>query len=180
MFRKKTVVKVQRRAREMNLSWPLDESLTDIKLGKLMFPMSTSGSKTNEHVDHFLVDIHSMTTRVLVDKIYRNRKNINYCKLRGIRLSGLTLGRPKKDSSVDKKIEYIDLVDRIEVERAFSLAKRSFGLGVITTKLESTTRSSIVLSIIAMNVEKLSKFFYAIFAIGFSRYKSELNSKLFF
>lgn len=152
----KTVVKVQRRAREMNLSWPLNESLTDIELGKLMFP------------------------RVLVDKIYRNRKNINYCKLRGIRLSGLTLGRPKKDSSVDKKIEYIDLVDRIEVERAFSLAKRSFGLGLITTKLESTTRSSIVLSIIAMNVEKLSKFFYAIFAIGFSRYKSELNSKLFF
>lgn len=34
----KTVVKVQRRAREMNLSWPLDESLTDIELGKLMFP----------------------------------------------------------------------------------------------------------------------------------------------
>ena len=34
----KTVVKVQRRAREMNLSWPLDESMTDIELGKLMFP----------------------------------------------------------------------------------------------------------------------------------------------
>ena len=34
----KNVVKVQRRAREMNLSWPLDESLTDIELGKLMFP----------------------------------------------------------------------------------------------------------------------------------------------
>ena len=38
MFRKKTVVKVQRRAREMNLSWSLDESLTDIELGKLIFP----------------------------------------------------------------------------------------------------------------------------------------------
>lgn len=118
--------------------------------------------------------------RVLVDKIYRNRKNINYCKLHGIRLSGPTLGRPKKDSSVDKRIEYIDSVDRIEVERAFSLAKRSFGLGLITTKLESTTRSSIVLSIIAMNVEKLSKLFYAIFAIGFSRYKNGLNTKLVF
>ena len=34
----KTIVKVQRRAREMKLSWPLDESLTDIELGKLMFP----------------------------------------------------------------------------------------------------------------------------------------------
>lgn len=28
----KTVVKVQRRARELKLSWPLDESMTDIEL----------------------------------------------------------------------------------------------------------------------------------------------------
>ena len=34
----KTVVKVQRRAQELHLSWPLDESLTDAALGKLMFP----------------------------------------------------------------------------------------------------------------------------------------------
>ena len=34
----KTVVKVQRRAKELNLSWPLDESLTDSELEKMMFP----------------------------------------------------------------------------------------------------------------------------------------------
>lgn len=28
----KTVVKVQKRARELNISWPLDESMTDTKL----------------------------------------------------------------------------------------------------------------------------------------------------
>ena len=95
--------------------------------------------------------------RVLVDQIYRKRKNISYCKLRGIRISGPALGRPKKDPRADKKIEYRDAVDRIEVERAFSLAKRSFGLGLITTKLETTTRSSIALSIIAMNVDRLTK-----------------------
>lgn len=95
--------------------------------------------------------------RVLVDKIYRNRNNLTYCRLHGIRISGPALGRPKKNPSVDKKIEYQDSVDRIEVERAFSLAKRSFGLGLITTKLETTTRSSIVLSIIAMNVDRLTK-----------------------
>ena len=95
--------------------------------------------------------------RVLVDQIYRKRKNISYCKMRGIRISGPALGRPKKDPRADKKIEYRDAVDRIEVERAFSLAKRSFGLGLITTKLETTTRSSIALSIIAMNVDRLTK-----------------------
>ena len=97
-----------------------------------------------------------------------------------IRLSGPTLGRPKRDSSVDKKLEYIDSVDRIEVERAFSLAKRSFGLGLITTKLESTTRSSIVLSIIAMNVEKLSKLFYAIFCFWFFKRQNRARFKAVF
>ena len=104
--------------------------------------------------------------RVLADKIYRTRDNLTYCKLHGIRLSGPALGRPKKDPSADKKIEYCDAVDRIEVERAFSLAKRSFGLGLITTKLESTTRSSIVLSIIAMNVDRLTKLSFMRFLLS--------------
>ena len=104
--------------------------------------------------------------RVFADKIYRTRDNLAYCKLHGIRLSGPALGRPKKDPSADKKVEYCDAVDRIEVERAFSLAKRSFGLGLITTKLESTTRSSIVLSVIAMNVDRLTKLSFIRFMLS--------------
>ena len=33
----KTVVKVQKSAKELKLSWPLDEVMTDTKLQKLMF-----------------------------------------------------------------------------------------------------------------------------------------------
>lgn len=104
--------------------------------------------------------------RVLVDKIYRNRKNLAYCKQHGIRLSGPALGRPKSDPTADKIIEYVDAVDRIAVERAFSLAKRSYGLGLITTKLESTTKSSIVLSIIAMNVDRLTRLSFMRFLLS--------------
>ncbi len=50
-------------------------------------------------------------------------------------------------------------MDRIEVERKFSLAKRKFGLGLIRTKLEYTTKSSILLAIIAMNVDRLLSLF---------------------
>ena len=96
--------------------------------------------------------------KILADTIYRNRRNLSYCKEHGIRLSGPALGRPKKDPSEDRKQIYRDAVDRIEVERSFSLAKRCFGLGLIRTKLDTTTRSSIVLSIIAMNVERLRAF----------------------
>ena len=94
--------------------------------------------------------------RALADKIYRNRENIAFCKEHGIRLSGPSLGRPRKNVLVDKKTEYIDNADRIEVERAFSLSKRCYGLGLIRTKLDMTTKSSIALSIIAMNVGRIA------------------------
>jgi len=103
--------------------------------------------------------------RVLVDKIYRNRRNLRYCKEHGIRLSGPALGRPRKDPTEDQKIAYKDAVDRIEVERGFSLAKRCFGLGLIRTKLDTTTKSSICMSIIAMNVDRLYRLSFVQFLI---------------
>ena len=81
--------------------------------------------------------------RVLVDQIYRNRENRAYCKEHGIRISGPALGRHKQLSLDEKKQAYADNTDRIEVERGFSLAKRCYGLGLIKTKLDTTTRSSI-------------------------------------
>lgn len=98
--------------------------------------------------------------RVLVDKIYRNRENIQFCKERGIKISGKRLGRPKQDNNTDdRKTEYKDNTDRIEVERKFSLAKRKFGLGLLYTKLKDTTIASIILSVIAMNIDRLASMF---------------------
>ena len=103
--------------------------------------------------------------RVLVDQIYRNQKNRAYCKSKNIRISGKALGRPKKNPTPEeKKIAHQDNTDRIEVERGFSLAKRCFGMGLIRTRLDITTRSSIVLSILAMNISHLARaFLLAIF-----------------
>ena len=110
--------------------------------------------------------------RILADKIYRNRENLSFCKEHGIRLSGPALGRPKKNAKVDKKTEYRDNADRVEVERAFSLAKRSYGLGCIRTKLADTTGCSIALSIIAMNIARLTGLLLCRFLKSiFSRYR---------
>ena len=43
---RKTVVKVQKRADELSLSWPLDESLTDAELEQRMFPKDLSPKST--------------------------------------------------------------------------------------------------------------------------------------
>ena len=51
--------------------------------------------------------------RVLANKIYRNRDNLNYCRQHNIRLSGPALGRPKKNADIDKKQNYIDKCERV-------------------------------------------------------------------
>ncbi len=48
----KTVVKVQKRAKELNLSWPLDETLTDIALQKLMFSKESKVSPNKRMPDY--------------------------------------------------------------------------------------------------------------------------------
>lgn len=136
----------------------LDLSIDENGLGrleKISFDAYNESEVLIQAIENYHARNGRYPERVLADKIYRNRSNLAYCKARDIRLSGPALGRPKKNTSSDKRTEYIDNADRIEVERAFSLAKRCYGLGRIMTKREDTTRSSIVLSIIAMNVDHI-------------------------
>ena len=95
--------------------------------------------------------------RVLADQIYRTRENRKYCKEHGIRLSGPKLGRPTAETKVDKKAEYQDNVDRIEVEREFSLEKRCYGLGRIDEKTMETQLSSIALPVFVANLFKVRR-----------------------
>ena len=48
----KTVVKVQKRARELNISWPLDESMTDTELQRLMFSKESKVSANKRIPDY--------------------------------------------------------------------------------------------------------------------------------
>lgn len=91
---------------------------------------------------------------------------------KGIRLSRSALGRPGKNAMADKKTGYRDNEECVEIERAFGLAKRCFGLRKIITKLDTTTRSSIALSLMTMNVDRLVSLLLLRFLISlFSKYK---------
>jgi IS5 family transposase len=152
----------------------LDLSLVDGfgRIEKISFEAYNESEVLADVIERYKERIGHYPERVLADKIYRNRSNLSYCKERGIKLSGPALGRPRKDAIIDKKAEYRDNTDRVEVERAFSLAKGSYGLGLIRTKLEETTRGSIVLSILVMNINrKLKMFLRLFFILIFSRFK---------
>lgn len=94
-------------------------------------------------------------SRILADKIYRNRENLTYCKERGIHLTGPALGRPKKGEVRDKTQDYLDECERVEVERRFSLAKRKCGMGLVTAKLRETAAHVIAMSVLVLNLRKI-------------------------
>lgn len=93
--------------------------------------------------------------RVLVDKIYRNRKNLGYCKEHGISISGSALGRPKKNKmNEDKKQEYIDICERNEVEGKFGTGKIKYGLSRRYESLKETAQCTINMAFFVMNLDR--------------------------
>jgi len=135
----------------------LDISISDgfVRLERLSFDAYNESENLSEIVERYKIRTGHYPECVLADKIYRNRNNLNYCKERGIRLSGPALGRPPKDAVINKKQAYKDNCDRVEVKRAFSLAKGKYGLGLIRSRLKETTQSAIALSILALNLGRI-------------------------
>lgn len=124
---------------------------------KISFEAYNESACLVEAVEHFKARTGCYPERVLADRIYRTRENRNYCRDHGIRISGPKLGRPGVRTKADKKQEYQDNSDRIEVERTFSLSKRCYGMGCIVTKLEETQLTSIALSVFVTNLFKIQR-----------------------
>lgn len=91
---------------------------------------------------------------ILADQIYRNRENLRYCKEHGIRLSGPSLGRPKKEEEHDRKQARRDASARNAIEGKFGEGKRSYGLGRIRARLRETSETVIALQLLVMNLER--------------------------
>ena len=118
--------------------------------------------------------------RILVDQIYRTRENRKFCKSKGIRMSGPKLGRPgkEKQTRMEKKQEYQDNTDRIEVEREFSIEKHNYGLGLIVTKLEETQLTSIALSVLTANLFKMQRRILCVLLRLFRIFPEEISGKM--
>ena len=127
------------------------------RIEKISFEAYNESTCLIEAIERFRERTGYYPERVLADQIYRTRENRNYCKEHGIRLSGPKLGRPSATTKVDKKQEYQDNTDRIEVERTLSLIKRCYGMSCITTKLEETQLTSIALSVFVTNLFRIQR-----------------------
>ena len=105
---------------------------------------------------------------VHVDKIYRTKANRAWCKEKGIRMSGVKLGRPPKNiSKSTKRQSQLDERVRSWIEAKFGEAKRRFSLNCVMTKLANTSKTTIAISFLVMNLSRLLRQFFVYFYISF-------------
>lgn len=137
----------------------LDISVVDgwTRLECCSFNAYNEAGNLQEMVERFREREGHYPSRILADKIYRNRENLSYCKERGTRLSGPALGRPRKGDIRDKAQDYLDECERVEVERRFSLTKRKWGMGLVTAKLQETAAHVIAMSVLVLNLRKIQR-----------------------
>jgi len=95
---------------------------------------------------------------VHVDKIYRTRENRAWCKERGIRMSGVPLGRPRLDVSKEvKKQASEDEKMRKAIEGKFGQGKRRFSISRVMAKLPDTSQTAIAITFLVMNLSRILK-----------------------
>jgi len=99
-----------------------------------------------EFTGHYPESVH-------VDQIYRTLMNREWCKERGIRMSGPPLGRrPAHVSKATKKQAREDEKARQAIEGKFGQAKRRFNLDRVMAKLDNTSQTTIAIAFLVMNL----------------------------
>ena len=112
---------------------------------------------------------------IIGDRAYTTNENRNYCKSKGIRLSGPRRGRKKDEvKEAERRQLYQDGCERNAIEGHFGNGKRKYGLALIMTKLRDTTLTAISFGFFVTNMERvlrlLSLFIFAVLEIvGYSR-----------
>ena len=123
------------------------------RLEKLSFDAYNECGVLQDALERYRARTGHYPRKVLVDRIYRSKENRDWCKARGISMSGRGPGRPPKDGGAEaKREERRDDVARNEVERFFSREKRTCGAALVVAKLACTTLAGIALSVLVANL----------------------------
>ena len=95
---------------------------------------------------------------IIGDRIYGNRNNRDYCKMKGIRLSGPGLGRKSAEAKeAEKEQIYRDSGKRNAIEGDYGTEKRKYRMDRIKAKLDDTTLTAISVGNFVKNAESLRK-----------------------
>jgi hypothetical protein len=103
---------------------------------------------------------------VIADQIYRNKENMDFCKLHGIRITGAKLAKPDMplQEGLDP-LEYQDYCERNIVEGRIGTSKRRFGLDLIMCYLPGTALTEGALQVLCMNFSLWLRFLFSLFCL---------------
>ena len=94
--------------------------------------------------------------KIIGDKAYRTRENRDYCKSKGIRLSGPRLGRKTDDiKEAERKQIHQDGRKRNAIEGGYGTSRRKYGLDLIMAKLPETALTEISFGFFVGNMERV-------------------------
>jgi len=126
-----------------------------LRIDRLSWDNFQEGITLQESVESYRADTGVYPERILADKVYRNRENLQYCKERGIRISGPKLGRPPKDKKLYRQQlleERRESGERNAVESAFGVGKRRYSLNLVMERLRETSEVAIHVCVLTMNL----------------------------
>ena len=108
---------------------------------------------------------------IIGDRAYPNRANREWCAQRGIRLSGLALGRKTDEAKRgDRKQLYRDACERNAIEGGFGVVKRKLGLGRVMAKLPDTSQTAVAMGFFVANIERKLRLLFAPDLLSFVYY----------
>jgi len=133
-------------------------------LDPLSWDNFNEGCDLPQQVEQFKTRFGHYPESVHADQVYRTRENRTFCRERGIRLSGSPLGRPVLNQQAQIRQQALeDARVRNHIEGKFGQGKRRFSLGRIMAKLAQTAQSTIAISFLVMNLERLLRLLLFIF-----------------
>ena len=94
---------------------------------------------------------------LLVDQIYLSIKNRQFLKEKGIRHTGIQLGRPKPMTRAEKKKLKEERGERNHIEGKFGQGKNAYELSMIRMRRSDTSKSAIAGIFFVMNLVRLLK-----------------------
>lgn len=136
------------------------------RIERLGWDAYNESTTLQETVERYRNQMGVYPQRILADKIYRTRDNLQYCAKKGIHMNGPKLGRPPKDKALYAQQccdERKEAGERNEVEGKFGTGKRCYGLNRLTARLKDTSETQIHMIVLTMNLWKKMKSSFALF-----------------
>ena len=146
---------------ELNLTVP-GISLANgyLRIKRLSWDNFHEGTTFQASVKSYRADAEVYPERVLTDKAYCCRENLQYCKEHGFRMLGPKLGRPPRNKALYRQQlleEQLESGERSMVGSAFGVSKRCYGLSLVMERLQETSEVAIHAFILTMNLWKRSR-----------------------